>query len=128
MARSLFKLRNTSCFLIDLRLAISVGSSKDCSTTLAMYPTFPCWKSLIEASLGKGTPSSTRGGAQVRTTACWPPFLSMIAPSLEALVYMTLACLPPLWASGSLGGRFLFSFITSFPFRSHFLFLSTGSI
>ena len=42
IARSLFKLRNTSCFLIDLRTAMSAGSSKAYSTTLATYPAFPC--------------------------------------------------------------------------------------
>ena len=41
MARSFFKLRNTSCFLVDLRSAMSVGSSRDCSTIIAMYPTLP---------------------------------------------------------------------------------------
>ena len=50
MARFLFKLRNTSCFLIELRSAISVGSSRACSTMLATYPALPCWNSLIEAS------------------------------------------------------------------------------
>ena len=59
-ARSFFKLRNTLCFLIDRRSAMSFGNSKDCSTASAMYPTFPCWKFLIEASAGKGAPSKTR--------------------------------------------------------------------
>ena len=35
---SLFSPRKTSCCLIDLRLAISLGSNKDCSTTSATYP------------------------------------------------------------------------------------------
>ena len=118
MARSLFKLRNISCFLIDLRLAMSVGSSRAYSTALAMYPALPYQKSLIEASLGKRAPSSTREGAQVGTSICWSPLLSMIAPSLEDLIYMTLACLPPLQALASLGGRFLHSSITSFPFQN----------
>ena len=63
MARFLFKLRNILCFFIDLRLAMSVGSSRDYSMTLATYPALPCWKSLIKALLGRGAPSSTRGGA-----------------------------------------------------------------
>ena len=42
MASSLFKLRNTSWFLIDLRLAISVGSSRAYSMALATYPALPC--------------------------------------------------------------------------------------
>ena len=127
MARSLFKLRNTSYFLMDLRLAISVGSSKACSTALATYSALLCWKSLIEASRGKGALSSTREGVQVGTLVCWSPLLFMIAPSLEDIVCMTLACLPPLWTSTSLGGRFLLSFVTSFPFCSRIFFLSIGS-
>ena len=50
MARFLFKLRNTLCFLIELRSAISVGSSRAYSTMLATYLALPCWKSLIKAS------------------------------------------------------------------------------
>lgn len=34
-ARSFFKLRNTSYFLIDLKVDISPGSNKACSTTSA---------------------------------------------------------------------------------------------
>ena len=63
MAKSLFKLRNTSCFFINLRSAMSVGSSRDYFIALATYPALPCWKSLIETLLGRGAPSSTRGGA-----------------------------------------------------------------
>ena len=61
-ARSLFRLRNTSCFLIDLRLAISLGSSKACSMASATYPALPYWKSLMDASAGRVAPSSTRAG------------------------------------------------------------------
>ena len=128
MVKSLFKLRNGSCFLINLRSATSMGNSKDCSTVLATYPALSYSKSLIEALLGRGASSSTKGGAQAGILACWSPLLSVIAPSLEDLVCMTLACLPPLWASTSLDGRFLLSSITSFPFWSHFLFLSAGLI
>ena len=42
IARSLFKLRNTSCFLIDLKSAISTRSNKAYSMTLDTYPAFPC--------------------------------------------------------------------------------------
>ena len=96
IARSLFKLRNTSCFLIDLRSAMSTGSSKACSTALATYLALPCWKSLMEASLGRGALSNTMEGVQARTSLWWSPLLFMIAPSLEDLVCMTLAYLPPL--------------------------------
>ena len=61
-ARSLFKLRNTSCFLIDLRSAISPTSNKACSTLLATYLALPCWKSLIDASAGRAAPSNTKAG------------------------------------------------------------------
>ena len=38
MAKSLFRPRKTSCFLMDLRSAMSIGSSRVCSTALAVYP------------------------------------------------------------------------------------------
>ena len=57
-AKPLFKLRKTLCFLINLRLAMSPGSNKACSMASAIYPTIACWKSLIEASTGKGGPSN----------------------------------------------------------------------
>ena len=41
MVRSLFKPRKTSGFLMDLRLAMSLGSSKGCFTALATYPVVP---------------------------------------------------------------------------------------
>ena len=66
-------------------------------------------------------------GIQAGTLIWWSPLLSIIAPSLEDLVYVTLACLPPLCGSTSLGGRFFLSSITSFPFSSRFLFFSAGS-
>ena len=56
--RSLFKLRKTSCFLNDLKLAIYSGNNRAYSTASA----FLCWKFLMEASIGKGAPSSTRAG------------------------------------------------------------------
>ena len=41
MAKSLFKPRKTSCFLIDLRLTMSFGSRRVCSTASATYPIVP---------------------------------------------------------------------------------------
>lgn len=76
--------------------------------------------------LGKGAPSSTITGVHTSTSACWLVFLSVIAPSLEDLIWMTLACLPPLSALAFLDGDLLLSSITFFPFWSHFLFLSAG--
>ena len=61
-ARSLFRLRNTSCFLIDLKSTISPTSNKACSTLLATYLALPCWKSLIDASAGRAAPSNTKAG------------------------------------------------------------------
>ena len=61
-ARSLFKLRNASCFLIDLRSTMSLSSNKARSTASATHPAFPYWKSLIEASEGKGAPSNIMAG------------------------------------------------------------------
>ena len=49
IARSLFRLRNISCFLIDLRSAMSEGSNRAFSTALAMYPTN---LALLEVSYG----------------------------------------------------------------------------
>ena len=87
-ARSFFKLRNTLCFLIDRRSAMSFGNSRTCSTASAMYPTFPCWKFLIEASAGKGAPSKTRAAIQARVPT-WE------SPLLSTRVCVTLACLAP---------------------------------
>ena len=115
MARSLFRLRNTSCFLMDMRSTMSLGSNRDCFTTWAMYPALPCWKSHMEASLGRGAPSSTRGGAQAGTIACWSPLLS---PSLEDLVCMTLACLAGLNLLGGVAFSYfyhLFSLLLHLP-------------
>lgn len=94
IARSLFKLRNTSCFLINRRSTISVGSSKAYSTVLATYPSFPYWKSLMDKSLGKGAPSNTMEGVQAGTLVWWSPLLYTIAHSLEDLFCVTLACRP----------------------------------
>ena len=54
IARSLFRLRKTSCLLWDLRSAMSLRSSNACSTVSAFLPR----KSLIEALAGRGAPSS----------------------------------------------------------------------
>ena len=53
MARSLFRSRKTSCYVIDLRLAMSLGSNKECSIASVTYPVVPYWKSRMEASLRK---------------------------------------------------------------------------
>ena len=53
MARSLFRPRKTLSCLMDLRSAMSLGSSRDYSTTLAIYLAVPCWKSQMEVSLRK---------------------------------------------------------------------------
>ena len=127
MVRSFFKPRNTLCFLMDLRLAMSLSSNKDCSTTLATYPALPCWKSQMEVSLERGTPSSTKGGALAGTTTCWSPLLSVIALSLEDLICMTLACLTPLWGSTSREGWLFPTSTTSLPFCSLFLLWLAGS-
>jgi len=124
MARSFFRPRNTSCFLMDMRSTMSLGSNRDYFTIWAMYPALPCWKSQMEASLGRGAPSSTRGGAQAGTIACWSPLLS---PSLEDLICMTLACLAPLWGLTSWEGWLFPTSTTSFPFCSIFLLWSVGT-
>ena len=41
-ARSLFRLRKTSCFLIDFKLAMSPSSSKAYFMASATYPALPC--------------------------------------------------------------------------------------
>lgn len=85
-ARALFKLRNTSYFLINLKSAMSPSSSRACSTALATYPTIPYWKSLIEALAIRGAPSSSRGGVHAGTSAWESPLMSTMAPSLEDLL------------------------------------------
>ena len=86
-------LSSTSCFLMDLKSNISLGSNKDYSTVSATYPALPCWKSRLEASLERGALSSSRDGAQVGATAQWLTFLS---PSLANLVCIPLGCLASL--------------------------------
>ena len=41
-ARSLYKLRNTSCFLINLRSAMSFGTNRAYSTASDTYLAFTC--------------------------------------------------------------------------------------
>lgn len=118
-ARSLFKVRYTSWFLIPLRLAILAGSNRACSTVLATYPAFPFWKSLMEVSLGRGAPSKSRERVQTGTSTWQLSLLLMIAPSLEDLVWATLAFLLILCCSGLLGlsnplFHHLFSLLISF--------------
>ena len=86
--RSLFKLRNTSCFLIDLRSAISSRSNKACSMPSATYPTLPYWKSLMDALASRAASSNTKAGVQVGTPTLESPFLSI-------KVCATLDCLAP---------------------------------
>ena len=118
--RSLFKLRNISCFLIDLRSAMSSGSNKACSTTSAIYPTLPCWKSLIEASAGKGTLSNVMARVQVGTPT-WELLL------VSTRVYISLACLAPFWGLVSFDKRPFPHSTTLGPFCSFFLLWSAGS-
>ena len=94
-ARTLFKLRNTSYFLINLRSVMSSSSSKACSTALATYPAFLCWKSLMEASTGRVALSNAIIGVQTGTPT-WESSL------LSTTVYVTLAYLAPFWGSTSL--------------------------
>lgn len=123
-ARSLFKLRNTSCFLINLKSAISLGSRKACYMASAMYPAFPCWNSLMEELAERAASSNTKEGFQAGTAILWSCPLSTIDPSLEDLVWVVLAALAPFCGSTSLG-RWLFpSSTTSLPFESLFLLLS----
>ena len=76
LARSLFKPRKTSYFLMDLRLAISLGSNRGCSTALATYLAVPLWKSRMDTSLGRGALSSSKGGAQAGAVTQCSPLLS----------------------------------------------------
>ena len=56
----------TSCFLNDLRLAISPGSYRACFIVSATYPALPCQKSFIEAITGREAPSSMMAEVQAR--------------------------------------------------------------
>ena len=85
IARSLFKPRKTSCFLMDLRSTISLGSSRGCSMTLATYPAVPLWKSRMKALLGRGASSTSKGGAEVGATTQCSPLLSPLWASFDAL-------------------------------------------
>ena len=124
MARSLFRSRKTSCYVIDLRLAMSLGSNKECSIASVTYPVVPYWKSRMEASLSKGASSNSMRKAQVEAIARWSPLLS---PSLVNLVCISLGCLAPLWGSISWEGWVLLVSATSLPFSFIFLLWSTGS-
>ena len=115
---SLFSSRKTSCCLIDLRSAISLGSNRDCSTTSATYPAVPRWKSRMEASSRKGAPFNSIRGAQTRAAAWW---LALLSPSVADLICIVRGCLALLWGSVSQGGWFLPPSTTSFPLSSLFL-------
>ena len=121
--RSLFKLKNTSCFFMVLKSAMSPGSNRACSTASAMYPSLPCWKSFIEVFEGRGDPFSINGGFQAWILEEWSHPLSIVTlsgqfwplwPSSEVLLLLWENPSPP-------------SSTTSFPLRSRFLFLSIGS-
>lgn len=84
-------LRNTLCFFIALKSAISPGSNRDCSTVSAMYPALPCWKSCIEAFNGRGAPFRTNGRVQAWTLGERSRPLSIMDPLLEDLVWPVLA-------------------------------------
>jgi len=124
MAKSLFSPRKILLCLKDLRSVISLGRSRDCSTTFATYLAVPCWKSRIEASLCKRALSSSMHEAQTAAAVSWSPLLSA---SVADLVCRPHCCLDPLWGSTSLGGMFFPISITSFPFFSHFLLWSARS-
>ena len=64
MARYLFKLRKTSCLLMEWSSAMSSGSSRACSIALATWLAFPPWKSLMEALANKGVSSNIKAGSQ----------------------------------------------------------------
>ena len=108
-AKPLFKLRQISCFLIDLKLAMSPGSNKACSMASATYPAFACWKSLIKISAGKGAPSNV----MIRVQAEIPTWELLI---LSTRIYVTLAYLAPFWGSASLNKGPFPPSTTSWPF------------
>ena len=99
---------------------MSSGSNKACSTTSAIYPTLPCWKSLIEASASKGTLSNVMARVQVGTPT-WELLL------LSTRVYISLACLAPFWGLVSFDKRPFPHSTTLGPFCSFFLLWSAGS-
>ena len=104
--------RKTSCYLRNLRSAISMGSDRDCSTAFATYPAVPCWKSRLEAPLSKGAPSISMRRAQARAVALWS---SLHFASVADLVYRPLCCLAPFWGSTSWGGGFSLPLPPYFP-------------
>ena len=122
---SLFSLRKISYYLIDLRSAMSLGSSRGYSIAFAMYPTVPRWKSQMEASLRSRALSTSIRGAQTVAAAWWSALLS---PSVADLVCIVWGCLAALWCSVSRGGWFFPPSITSFPLSSLFLLWSARSV
>ena len=78
-----------------LKSAMSPSSNRAYSTASVMYPTLPCWKSLIEAFERRGDPFSTNGGFQGWILEEWSCPLSTMDPSLEDLVWSILAPLAP---------------------------------
>ena len=124
MAKSLFKSRKTSCFLMYLTLAMSFGNRRVCSTASATYPAMPTWKSQMEASHGRGAPFSSKGGAQVEVATWCSPLLFV---SWADLVCMPLGYLNPLWGSTYWEEWVFPGSIASLPLSSLFLLWSIGS-
>ena len=110
MAKFLFSPRKTSCYPIDLRSAISLGRSKDCSTASTTYPAVPCWKSWMEASLRRGAQSSSMRGSQTGVAARWSTLFSPLSSSPR------LRLLGPLLGLDILGRLVLPNLYHLFPF------------
>lgn len=84
MARSLFKPRKTSYFLMDLRTAISIGSSRGCFTALATYLAVPPLEISDGGIVGKGSFIQLQG---------WGPgwgYNSVLAPPLSLIGWLCL--------------------------------------
>ena len=99
-SRSLFKVRNTLCFFMVLRSAMSLGNKRGCSRALATYPALPCWKSLIEESIGRGDSLNTKGGSKPE------PWCDDHAPSPQQILRLRTSFEQswPLWPPS--GARF----------------------
>ena len=119
-AKSLFRLRNTSCFLKVLNSDIFTGSNRACSNASATYPAFSCWEFLMDASERRGAPSRIRGGAQIGT----PTWVLALFSTRFCFV---LGCLALFWSSVSLGRGPLPHFPKYWLHWSLFLLWSAGS-
>ena len=126
-ANSLFNDKNTSCLLRFLSSAMSLSRRSACSSELAIYPSLPLTKSLMEASEGRGAPSSTYSGFQSGTLGCHSVVTSKLILSRALFfqwsqaVLASLACLLGGWPVISPSST------ESLPcFLSFFLFFSAG--